>query len=77
MTTLERFATMLSISLIAAGMIGIHYHMGISPVVAFDLGAACTILTTNIENIKRDFLEIEAQWPLSLFAYISYSFMEV
>lgn len=60
MTTLERFATMLSISLIAAGMIGIHYHMGISPVVAFDLGVACTILTTNIENIKRDFLEIEA-----------------
>ncbi len=60
MTTLERFTAMLSISLIAAGMIGIHYHMGISPVVAFDLGAACTGLATSIENIKRDFFEIEA-----------------
>lgn len=60
MTTLERFVAMLSISLITAGMIGIHYHMGISPVVAFDIGAACTILTPIIENLKRDFLEIEA-----------------
>jgi hypothetical protein len=60
MTTLERFVTMLSISLIIAGMIGIHYYMGIGSAVVFGLGVACMTLTINIENIKKDFLEIEA-----------------
>ena len=60
MTTLERFVSMLSISLIIAGMIGIHYYMGICSAVVFGLGVACMTLTINIENIKKDFLEIEA-----------------
>lgn len=60
MTTLERFVTMLSISLIIAGMIGIHYYMGIGSAVVFGLSVACMTLTINIENIKKDFLEIEA-----------------
>lgn len=60
MTTLERFVSMLSISLIIVGMIGIHYYMGISSAVVFGLGMVCMTLTINIENIKKDFLEIEA-----------------
>lgn len=60
MTTLERFVTMLSISLITAGTIGAHYYMGISSAVVFGLGVVAMILAINIENIKKDFLEIEA-----------------
>ena len=60
MTTLERFVTMLSISLITAGTIGTHYYMGISSAVVFGLGVVAMTLAINIENIKKDFLEIEA-----------------
>lgn len=60
MTTLERFVTMLSISLITAGAIGAHYYMGISSAVVFGLGVVAMTLAINIENIKKDFLEIEA-----------------
>ena len=58
MTTLERFVSMLSISLIIAGMIGIHYYMGIGSAVVFGLGVACMTLTINIENIKKTFLRL-------------------
>lgn len=60
MTTLERFAFMLSISLATAGMIGIHYYMGIAMAVVFGMSIPCMALAVNIENIKKDFLEIEA-----------------
>ncbi len=60
MTTLERFVAMLSISLITAGMIGIHYYMGIGSAVVFGLGVTCMTLTINVEKYVKDFLEIEA-----------------
>ena len=56
MTTLERFVTMLSISLIIAGMIGIHYYMGIGSAVVFGLGVACMTLTSRI--LKRTCLRL-------------------
>lgn len=60
MTTLERFAYMLSISLATAGMIGMHYYMGIGSAVVFGMSIMCMALAMNAENIKKDFLEIEA-----------------